>query len=119
VAVRAEEDDDLLYSDKQLVIRRTTTPDGLLITGVIDLFNIDSFARTLSASVAGEGDLHIDLSRLEFCDVSGIRALVSAAERVAGRRRLVLHGLPPQLRTVMTVVGWADLPGLVIDANRE
>jgi len=85
------------------------------MTGVIDLFNVDSFARTLRASLAGEGDLHIDLSRLEFCDVSGIRVLVSAAERLDGQRRLVLHGLPPQLRTVMTVVGWADLPGLVID----
>jgi anti-anti-sigma regulatory factor len=115
VAVRAEDNDDPLYADKQLVIRRTSAPDGLLITGVIDLFNIDSFARTLNASLEGEGDLHIDLSRLEFCDVSGIRALVSAAERVAGLRRLFLHGLPPQLRTVMKVVGWADLPGLVID----
>jgi anti-anti-sigma regulatory factor len=115
VALRAEDNDDTLYSDKQLVITRTSTPDGLCITGVIDLFNIDSFVQTLNASLAGAGDLHIDLSRLEFCDVSGIRALVSAAERVAGRRRLVLHGLPLQLRTVMTVVGWADLPGLVID----
>lgn len=115
MAVRAEQDDDPLYADKQLVIRRTSLPDGLRITGVIDLFNVDSFARTLNASLAGEGDLHIDLSRLEFCDVSGIRALVAAAERVAGRRRLVVHGLPPQLRTVMTVVGWADLPGLEID----
>jgi anti-anti-sigma regulatory factor len=113
VAVRAE-DDDVLYADKQLVIRRTSTPDGLCITGVIDLFNIDSFAGTLNASMAGEGDLDIDLSRLEFCDVSGIRAFVAAAERVAGRRRLVLHGLPPRLQMVMTVVGWAGLPGLVI-----
>jgi anti-anti-sigma factor len=115
VAVRAEEEDDPVYADKQLVIRRTSTPDGLRITGVIDLFNVDSFARTLNALLAGEGDLHIDLSRLEFCDVSGIRVLVSAAERLDGQRRLVLQGLPPQLRTVMTVVGWADLPGLVID----
>ena len=115
MAVRAEDNDDPLYADKQLVIRRTSSPYGLLITGVIDLFNIDSFARTLNASLEGEGELHIDLSRLEFCDVSGIRALVSAAERLDGQRRLVLQGLPPQLRTVMTVVGWADLPGLVID----
>jgi anti-anti-sigma regulatory factor len=114
VALRAE-DDDVLYADKQLVIKRTSTPDGLCITGVIDLFNIESFVRTLNASVTGEGDLDIHLSQLEFCDVSGIRALVAAAERVAGRRRLIFHGLPPQLRTVMTVVGWADLPGLVID----
>jgi anti-anti-sigma factor len=113
VAVPAEEE-DLLYADKQLAIRRQSAPDGLYITGVIDLYNVDSFTRSLNSTLAGEGDLHVDLSRLEFCDVSGIRALVSAAERLDGRRRLVLHGLAPQLRTVMTVVGWADLPGLVI-----
>ena len=119
MAIRAEEDDDPLYADKQLVIRRTSTPDGLRITGVIDLFNVDAFARTLNSSLAGEGDLHIDLSRLEFCDVSGIRVLVSAAQRVEGRRCLILQGLPPQLREVMKVVGWTDLPGLEIEANRD
>jgi anti-anti-sigma regulatory factor len=103
-----------MYADKQLVIRHTEAPNGLSFTGVIDLFNVDSVAESLNSALDGEGDLHIDVSRLEFCDVSGIRALVSAAESVGGRRRLVLHGLPPQLRTVMTVVGWTDLPGLVI-----
>jgi anti-anti-sigma regulatory factor len=107
-----------LYADKQLVIKRGLAPESLCITGVIDLYNVDSFIRSLNSSLPGEGDLHVDLSRLEFCDVSGIRALVSAAERLDGRRRLVLHGLAPQLRTVMTVVGWADLPGLVI-GDRE
>ena len=114
MAVRAE-DDGILYADKQLLIRRTTAPDGLRITGVIDAFNVDSFARSLDSSLAGEGDLHVDLSRLEFSDVSGIRALVAAAERLDGRRRLVLEGLAPQLQTVMTVVGWAELPSLVIE----
>jgi anti-anti-sigma factor len=103
-----------VYADKQLVITRTSSPTGLSFTGVIDFFNVESVARSLNSVLDGEGDLHIDLSRLEFCDVSGIRALVSAAESVGDRRRLVLHGLPPQLRTVMAVVGWTDLPGLVI-----
>ena len=116
VAERAEEE-DLLYADKQLVIRRTSDPSGLMFGGAIDLFTVDSVAKSLSTALDGEGDLHIDLSYLEFCDVSGIRALVAAAESVSGRRRLVLHGLPPQLRTVMTVVGWTDLPGLVIDES--
>lgn len=104
-----------MYADKQLVIRRTYAPVGLSFTGAIDFFNVDSVARSLNSVLGGEGDLHIDLSQLEFCDVSGIRALVTAAESVGSRRRLVLHGLPPQLRTVMTVVGWTDMPGLVID----
>ena len=106
-----------MYADKQLVIRRTYEPVGLVFTGAIDLFNVESVAQSLSAALNGEGDLHIDLSQLEFCDVSGIRALVTAAESVGGRRRLVLHGLAPQLRTVMTVVGWTDMPGLVIDES--
>lgn len=104
----------LVYEDKQLVMWRTTTPRGLCLTGVIDHFNVDSFARSLDSALDGEGDLNIDLSRLAFCDVSGIRALVKAAEKASGGRRLVLNGLPPQLRNVMTVVGWANLPGLVI-----
>ncbi len=112
MAERAEA--DLIYADKQLVIRQTWEPPGLSISGVIDLFNVDAFARSLNSSLDGDGDLNIDLSELEFCDVSGIRALVSAAERMGRRRRMVLLGLPPQLQTVMTVVGWTDLPGLVL-----
>jgi anti-anti-sigma regulatory factor len=116
VAERAES--DLVYVDKQLMIRRVAA-DSMSISGVIDAYNIDAFARSLYSSLDGEGDLHIDLSLLEFCDVNGIRALVAAAERVSDGRRLVLHGLPEQLRNVMIVVGWADLPGLVIGEPGE
>jgi len=43
VAERAE--DDFVYADKQLLIRRTWEPPGLAISGVIDLFNVEAFAR--------------------------------------------------------------------------
>lgn len=109
VAERAE---DFVYIDKQLVIMRT--PGGLSISGVIDNYNVDSFFRSLNASLGREGDVNVDLSELEFCDVSGIRALVRAAECLDSGRRLVLHGLPQQLRTVIKLVGWTDLPGLMI-----
>lgn len=112
MAERAE--DDLVYADKQLMIRRTWDPPGLSVSGVIDVFNVDSFSRSLNSSLDGQGDLNVDLSELEFCDVSGIRVLVKAAERVGDRRRLVLLGLPPRLQTVMATVGWTSLPGLVI-----
>jgi anti-anti-sigma factor len=113
MAQRAE--DDLLYADKQLAIRRTLAPLGLSVSGAIDIFNVDAFALALGTCLQGEGDLNVDLHYLEFCDVSGIRALVSAAKEVQPGRRLVVTGLPPQLRNVMTMVGWNDLPGLVID----
>ena len=111
--------DDVVYVDKQLVITSTEAPAGLSACGAIDVFNVDAFAQVLAASLAGGGDLNIDLHRLEFCDVSGIRALVSAARGVDDGRRLIVRGLPAGLRSVMTLVGWSDLPGLVIDDEEQ
>jgi anti-anti-sigma regulatory factor len=99
-----------MYTDKQLVIRHTVPPNGLTFAGVLDLFNADAVAGCVASLLDGDGDLHIDLSNVEFCDVSGIRALVSAAE--SGRRRMVMHGLPPALHRVMMLVGWGNLPSL-------
>lgn len=64
------------------------------------------------ATTAGlEDDVHLDVTSLIFCDISGIRAFVEAAEQ-RKRGRLVLHGMPDLLQTVMRVTGWADLPRL-------
>jgi anti-anti-sigma regulatory factor len=120
-----------VYTDKQLVILRSSSPRQLSITGAIDYYNADAVASALAAelqagagpvaelsdAILGNGDLHLDLSRLEFTDVTGIRALVQVAENAGDGRRLVLRGLPPRIRTVMAVVGWADLPNLVIEES--
>src|SRR4030088_1756714 len=81
-----------MYADKQLVIRHTIPDNGLSLAGIIDVVNAASGADSVKSQLIGEGDLHLDLSRVEFCDVSGIRALVAAAEGAPGSRRLVLHG---------------------------
>lgn len=120
---------DHVYADKQLVVSRMGAPAKLSITGAIDYNNADAVAAALVAelhqtadvstalsdAITGNGDLHLDVSRLEFMDVTGIRALVRIAETAGIGRRLVLRGLPPRIRTVMVVVGWGDLPNLVID----
>jgi anti-anti-sigma regulatory factor len=119
---------DQVYTDKQLVISRTGIPRELSITGAIDYYNADAVASAvagelqsaersteLADAISGNGDLHVDLSRLEFTDVTGIRALVQVAENAGDGRRLVLRGLPPRIRMVMAVVGWGDLPNLVIE----
>lgn len=120
---------EVVYTDKQLVIARTSAPRGLSLSGAIDYYNADSVAAALTSelltagdvsvmladAVMGNGDLHLDLTRLEFTDVTGIRALVRIAENAGDGRRLVLRGLPPRIKTVIAVVGWGDLPSLVID----
>ena len=126
-------DGESVYADKQLVILRTDSGSSLSITGAIDYFNAEAVAEALTGvfhgdgdgralladAITGNGDLHLDLSRLEFTDVTGIRALVRIAENAGNGRRLVLRGLPPSIVKVMTVVGWAELPNLVIEAPAE
>jgi anti-anti-sigma factor len=103
--------EDLLYTGRQLAVTRTLAPAGLRFSGEIDATNVDVVTDTLAAHQNG-GDLHVDLSRLLFCDVSGIRALVAHAEALEGKHRLVLHGLPEPIEKVLNVVGWSELPGL-------
>ncbi|TMC83198.1 MAG: STAS domain-containing protein [Chloroflexi bacterium] len=107
-----EKEGRVVYSDHHLVVTRTTRPRGLMVAGEIDISNIASVADSLLDGLEDGTDPHLDLSRVTFCDVSGIRALVSLALELAPNRRLLVHGLPPQLETVLEVTGWAHLPGL-------
>ena len=126
-------EEERVYADKQLVISRADPASGLTITGAIDYYNAEAVAEALTTlfhadgqapaifedAITGNGDLHLDLSRLEFTDVTGIRALVRIAENAGDGRRLVLRGLPASIVKVMTVVGWSELPNLVIEPAAE
>jgi len=126
---------DEVYLDRQVVITRSAgSHTRLTASGAIDYYNSDAVAAAvarelratatgaagLSDAITGNGDLHLDVSGLEFSDATGIRALVAIAEAAGNGRRLVLQGLPARIRTVITIVGWSDLPNLVIeDDGRE
>jgi len=108
-----------LHADGLLRISRTLDPPGLSLTGDIDASNVDTVSRWLDDAIARGGDVHIELGGLLFCDVGGMRAMVSAAARLGHGRRLVLHGMPAELRRVMRVVGWDEVPGLVVDGDSD
>jgi len=106
--------DGPVYADGQLVVTRTDNPTGLRFAGEIDISNSSAVGESVRVACAGSGNPHIDLTNLSFCDVSGIRALLEAAVELAEGRRLLLHGLPEQLQTVMRVTGWSDVHSLVL-----
>lgn len=103
-----------VYADKQLVVSRTTSPDGLSFSGEIDASNSHAVGTAISSAQVPDRDIHIEVASLLFCDISGIRAFVSAAEALPKGRRLLLHGMPAQLETVIKVVGWNRMPCLVV-----
>ena len=101
----------------QLRISRNPEKGWLRISGEIDAWNVESVREALRVAHREGGDLHLDVSQLLFCDVTGIRAIAAAAINLEDGRRVVLHGLDPQLQKVFRVIGWGGMPGLVIDAN--
>ncbi len=103
-----------VYADKQLVVSRTTSPDGLSFAGEIDASNSHAVGDSISSAQMPDRDIHVEVAGLIFCDISGIRAFVSAAEALPEGRRLLLHGMPAQLETVIKVVGWNRMPSLVV-----
>jgi anti-anti-sigma factor len=106
--------DGPVYADGHLVVTRTTQPFGLRFAGEIDVSNSDAMARSLRVALTEGLQLHLDLSGLTFCDISGIRALVDTAHGLGDGRQLRLHGLPRQLQTVLRVIGWSDGPRLAL-----
>jgi anti-anti-sigma factor len=90
-------------------------PPVLAIAGEIDEDTYPVLVRKLDE--LGGGEIHISLAGVEFCDLAGLRAIIrlASASRDGPGRRVVLHEVPPRLRTVLGIVGWDTTPGLVID----
>jgi anti-anti-sigma regulatory factor len=90
-----------------------------VITGDIDEFTYLRPTAALGGLADGDGDIHLDLAAVQYCDLAGLRALIRLS---AGHddwpdhegRRVILHGLPAPLETVLQVLGWDSMPGLVL-----
>ena len=97
---------------KTLRITTIANPPGLAIAGDVDFRSLDEFTTAVSHAVdTYRGDIHLDLSQLEFIEVSGMRVLADVSRRLAQEnRRLVLKDLAPHLRPVLQVVGWSQWP---------
>jgi anti-anti-sigma regulatory factor len=106
-----------LYSDPILEILPTVDPPGLALVGDVDRSNVAAVARSLEGMRAHDGDVHLDLSGLLFCDLGGLQVIVRAAQALNAGRRLVLHGIPRQLERALEIVDWAPLPNLAIAAE--
>jgi len=110
-------EDCLAMADDMLRITRTDNPPGLIIAGEIDESNYSVLVAGLAAQ-APNGDVHVDLRGVDFCDIAGLRAIV----RLAGplnenrpARRVILHAVPPRLLRILQILGWDAMPGVAFD----
>ncbi|GAA2968361.1 STAS domain-containing protein [Streptomyces enissocaesilis] len=101
-----------LVRTAELCVVRTRRPDGLRIEGVVDAQGHQHLRAALKAVEQVDGDIQLDLSRLEFLDLGGLRLLMAFARSRAAGSQVELVGLAPHLREVISLVGWDETPGL-------
>ena len=90
----------------------TTAEDGtLMVAGDIDMAGGPILEQAMverEAELAADqgGDLVVDLAEVHFIDSSGLRSLLAAARRAAGRRaRLELRWVGPEIIRLFEITG--------------
>jgi anti-anti-sigma regulatory factor len=120
--------DCALYDDGVLRITTTADPFALVIAGEIDESTYPGLVSALDKLADSPAEIHVSLAEVSYCDLAGLRAIVritgadgngagtsGTGTSGAGGRRVVLHGVSRQLKTVLEIVGWDSIPGLALD----
>lgn len=107
-----------LIRTAELRITRIRRPPGLRIEGVVDVHTHRHLRTALEAIEATDGDVQLELSRLEFLDLGGLRMLIGLARTRDEGHHVELTGLAPHLRNVIALVGWDETPGLRLGDHR-
>lgn len=68
-----------------------------MLAGDIDLTTHAVLAAALAGAADSDGQLHLDLAGVRFCDGAGMRILLRGSRRKPQACRTVLHNLPPHL----------------------
>lgn len=117
-------------AESALRVAFTRPPPTLRLAGEIDESTYEELRGVLALVVAaGERQLRVDLGDVEYCDLAGLRAIVSLtqvgstdwvdADRADAAMvdKLVLRHVPAPLQTVIRILGWDATPGLFVDAQ--
>jgi hypothetical protein len=108
------------YYDGVLRVIWAGSPPVVLIAGEVDESRYSGLVSALECPAGCEGDIHVNLAELAFCDLPGLRAILRIARpgragEGHGGRRLVLHDVPFHLRMVLEILGWDSTPGLIMN----
>ena len=111
--------------DSGLQARFTQPPLVLHLAGDIDEWTYRTLTEVLAVAAAtGWDPIQVDLAGVGYCDVAGLRAIVALAggPGESGRKngeaavgQIVLAHLPSGLRTVLRILGWDTVPGVILE----
>jgi anti-anti-sigma regulatory factor len=108
------------YYDGVLRIICAGRPAVVLIAGETDEASYPGLVSTLDDLVDREGDVHVNLAELTYCDLAGLRAILQLAgtgQDGAGHsgRCLFLDNVPRHLAMILQILRWDSIPGLIMN----
>ena len=113
-----------VFPESPLRAAYTSPPPTLFLAGEIDESTYPDLLDVLKLTAATRHHrLRGDMAEVVYCDLAGLRAIISLAP--AGRAgsarvdQLFIQCLPEQLRTVIRVLGWDTTPGLFLTDVRR
>lgn len=81
---------------------------SVAVVGIIDSHTAGGLLDDLQA-LGTDGDIVLDLSRVEFIDSSGLRTLVTSHQELDGAgHKLVLHGISDAVSRLFEITGLRD-----------
>jgi anti-sigma B factor antagonist len=100
----------------------TSSPPTLHLAGDIDESTFPDLTEILAhTAAAGASRIQVDLADVEYCDVAGLRAIISLAsgrgEDRAAVDEIVFTHLPGPLQRVLLILGWDAAPGVILDGS--
>jgi anti-anti-sigma regulatory factor len=109
------------YDDGVLRVTHTG-PAALAIAGEIDEATRGGLVAALQKVTRDQPAVEIDLGGVTYCDLAGIRAILllgrsGGPARQASGTRVVLRDTPPELATIIQILGWSASPGLTIASS--
>jgi anti-anti-sigma regulatory factor len=117
----------VIYDDGTLRITCSGRPPVVALRGDIDEATWPSLMPALEEAVDGQSEVHFDFAGVAYCDLAGLRAIISltGTSRDGGTghdggavlRCIVLHQVAPELERVLRILGWDSTPGLALDRS--
>jgi anti-anti-sigma factor len=111
----------VIYDDGTLRITCSGRPPVVALRGDIDEATWPSLVRALEEAVNGQSEVHFDFADVDYCDLAGLRAIISLTgtshDGGTGLRRIVLHQVTPEMEKVLRILGWDSTPGLALDRS--
>jgi anti-anti-sigma regulatory factor len=108
---------DALFDDGVLTIVPLFAPPGLRLSGAIDESTLPALVEALRDVDDTAAHVCLDLSRLDFCDLDGLRALIRANETSSVLdRQVILRSMPGCMELMMRAAGWDTAPGIVTES---